>query len=179
MSSAARYYQRSPRYIFRPSDKSLMRFAGMENRGQAAEANVHDLSATGLSFLVDGAVAPMEGDLLKIEFGIPGRKQIAWFATVVRVENRNEWNPETGDRSRILVAIRFRQLPVPFRKAIQKSVTGRISENEEEAAIDLRTQTEPLAAFCVFSLALLGAFLLMVQTLPTWSSLHPLFKLFF
>ena len=179
MSSAARYYQRAPRYVFRPNDKSIMRFAGMDSRGLSSHANVNDLSATGLSFLVDGPIIPMEGDLLKIEFGVPGRKQIAWFATVVRVESRTDWNPELGDRSRTLVAIRFRQLPVPFQKAIQKSISGRLSGDEEPGGIDLRTQTASLMALGGFSVAMLGAFCLMVQTMPSWHVIHPWLKLFF
>ena len=132
--SAARYYQRSPRYVFRPDDKSLMRFAGMDTKNVAAQANVRDLSETGLSFTIEGDSAPFENELLKIEFAVPGEgpkgRQIAWFATVVRVETRSNWNPETGDQKETLIALRFRQLPPPFQKAIQDSLGGKTNEEE-------------------------------------------------
>ena len=108
-----------------------MKFADLESRGVSSRARVHDLSSTGLSFIVDTDETPMTGDVLKIEFDVPGRKQIAWFATVVRIEQRTEWDPELGDRTFTLVGLRFRQLPAPFRNAIQSSVGGKITGDEK------------------------------------------------
>jgi hypothetical protein len=130
MSSAARYFSRSPRYTFRPEDENLLRFAGMAKAAHSCRARVHDLSATGISFTVDPKEAPVTGAMLKIEFGLPGHQQVAWFAEVVRVELRSEWDPELGDRKLTLVALRFRKLPQPFAKAIQKSLGPRL-ENKK------------------------------------------------
>jgi len=132
MSSAARYISRSPRYTFRLEDENLMRFAGMAKAAYSSRARVHDLSSTGISFTVDPKEAPASGDMLKIEFGLPGSRQVAWFAEVVRVEARHEWDPELGDRKFTLVALRFRQLPAPFAKAIQKSLGPRLKHKKEK-----------------------------------------------
>ena len=176
--SAARYYQRSPRYVFRPGDNSLLRFAGMDTKGQTTHARVRDLSATGLSFVFDeinGANrpdtlgAPFEGELLKVEFGVPGKKQIAWFAIVVRVETRSEWHPEKGDISFTLIALRFRELPQPFQQAIEQSVNGRV--NEEEHVLDESADPSALAAFCGLSLTLLLSLYWLSLPLSTWLTL--------
>lgn len=128
--TAARYFQRAPRYIFRPDDERLMRFAEMETRNSALRARIHDLSATGISFVVESNESPMTGDLLKIEFGLPGDRQVAWFATVVRVEHKTDWDPDVGEREYTLVGLRFRQLPAPFTNAIKRSLDRRLDGND-------------------------------------------------
>ncbi len=167
--SAARYYQRSPRYIFRPGDKSLMRFAGMETKGQSTHAHIHDLSETGLSFVVDGTEAPFENELLKIEFGIPGHKQMAWFATVVRVEVRSDWSEAEGEKPYTLIALRFRQLPAHYRQLIQQSVSGRVDHNE----VPLADQRDPvaLAKFAGLTVLLLASSYWLCLPLTAWVDL--------
>lgn len=167
--SAARYYQRSPRYVFRPGDRSLMRFAGMESKGDATHARIRDLSSTGLSFIVEGSDSPFENELLKIEFEIPGDKQVAWFATVVRVETRSEWNPQLGDQTHTLIALRFRPLPLPFQQAIEKSINGRINEDEEVLAGP--QDLSAVATFAAASFALLTSFLWMSLPFSKWISI--------
>lgn len=130
MSSAARYHPRAPRYVFRPEDESLMRFAGMDTRGITLKARMHDLSTTGLSIIVNSNQAPEIGQMLKIEFGLPGSRQVAWFATVVRIERKSEWSPDFGHREYTLVGLRFRQLPSAFTKAIKKSIERKVEDDE-------------------------------------------------
>ena len=135
--SAARYYQRSPRYVFRPGDRSLMRFAGMESKGDATHARIRDLSSTGLSFIVEGSDSPFENELLKIEFEIPGDKQVA--------------------------------LPLPFQQAIEKSINGRINEDEEVLAGP--QDLSAVATFAAASFALLTSFLWMSLPFSKWISI--------
>ena len=168
--SAARYFQRSPRYVFRPGDRSLMRFAGMESKGHATPARIRDLSSTGLSFMVDGPESPFENELLKIEFAIPGDKQVAWFATVVRVETRNEWIPHQGDKSHTLIALRFRPLPPQFQDAIEKSINGRINE-DEEAHPGIDQDFSAIASFAAATTALLASFMWMCLPVSKWIAL--------
>lgn len=146
-----------------------MRFAGMDTKGESTHARVRDLSSTGLSFLVEGDAVPFENELLKIEFDVPGHRQIAWFATVVRIETRSKWTPHAGDQIHTLVALRFRQLPPQFAEAIEQSVNGRINADEEP----LSTHADPaaLAVFAGFSIALLAGFYWMSLPLNTWLGL--------
>jgi len=108
-----------------------MRFAGMETRGSSVATQVQDLSETGLSFTIHGELTPNEGDMLKVEFTVPGRNQIACFATVVRVEERTEWDPTLGDLSYNIVAIQFRNLPAAHHRALRVGLRERTNNNEE------------------------------------------------
>jgi PilZ domain len=169
MSSAARYFQRSPRYVLRPGDRSLMRYAGMESKGDATPARVRDLSSTGLSFIVEGENVPFENELLKVEFNIPGDKQVAWFATVMRVETRSEWDPSLGDQTFTLIALRFRPLPPQFQNAIEKSLSGRISPDEEP--LTSVNDASALFTLAAATSALLASMLWMCLPLSKWIQL--------
>jgi hypothetical protein len=166
MSSAARYMHRAPRYVFRPEDERLMRFAEMDVRGSASRARVHDLSTTGLSFICDSIDVPFEGDMLKVEFGLPGRKQIAWFATVVRIETRTEWDPELGNRSFTLIALKFRQLPAPFFKAIEKSVN--IREHDGSTSDFHTPNAKNVATLIALSLVMIVGMAVMTMPPVIW-----------
>jgi hypothetical protein len=122
-----------------------MRFAGMEKMALASRARVRDLSSSGISFLIEPGNAPAEGDMLKIEFQLPNRRQLAWFATVVRIESRIEWQPEFGQRAQTVVAAKFRPLPAPLSRAIQKGLYGRAASftSDEAAAEDVIEVQDP------------------------------------
>lgn len=153
MSSTARYFPRAPRYVLRPNDQSLMRFAGLSPNGDKFMARLRDLSATGLSFVVDNHEAPPAGATLKIEFEVPEGQRMAWFATVVRVERRTEWDPDLGDHPFTLVALRFREMPEPYRKVIQKSLSGISSVTADEGkSVNIR-KLEARAGFTFATLS--------------------------
>lgn len=177
MSSAARYFSRAPRYVFRPDDESLMRFAGMEPHGSILRARIHDLSTTGLSIVVASGYAPEIGEMLKIEFGLPGSRQVAWFATVVRVERKNSWDPDLGDREYTLVGLRFRQLPAPFASAIKRSLESRIESTETTNLLEAGPDTAHERKMFWFMGAVL-AILLALMALPPSIWLHPFYSLF-
>jgi hypothetical protein len=170
MSSAARYMPRAPRYVFRPEDERLMRFAEMDTRGSTSRARVHDLSTTGLSFICDGDAVPFEGDMLKVEFGLPGSKQIAWFATVMRIESRREWDPELGDRIYTLIALKFRELPPAFYRAIEKSVGNydQAGKSHEDQAVFTSPKAEGLATLAFLSFAVVACMALMALPPEIW-----------
>jgi hypothetical protein len=165
-TSAARYYQRAPRYVFRPDDKSLMRFAGMDTKGVKTPAQIRDLSSTGLSFMVESEDAPFENELLKLEFTLPGSRQIAWFANVVRVEKRSDWSPETGHQPYTLIALRFRKLPHAFHHAIERSLNGLVDEDHQ--IVSDNADPAAMAKFYGLAIALFGSFFWMSLPLGQW-----------
>lgn len=115
MSSALkRYYPRSPRYVLQPLDRTVLRFAQMQTRGISATTTITDVSESGLCFTLSSEAKPDEGDMLKVEFTVPGRGQIACFATVVRVEEK------TG---LTYVGILFRNLPSGHRRILGEGLT--------------------------------------------------------
>ncbi len=160
MGSAARYYPRAPRYVFRPEDESLMRYAAMETRGTALKARIRDLSTSGLSIIVDSDQAPEVGETLKIEFSVPGSKKVAWFATVVRIERRSDWSPDFGHHDYTVVGLKFRQLPAPFTKAIQNCVKKN-SDQERSGLIS----ASPKALQELYMFWFMGAVLIILLTL--------------
>ncbi len=135
-ASIGRFFTRAPRYLFRPHDHSLLRYATLATTGVSHTTLIHDLSETGLSFLCSFGVPPEEGEVLKLEFTVPGRKQIACFATVVRVEQRSVWSAENGDALFYLVAIQFRNLPFAHRRALQVGLQPRTRDSEDAIILD-------------------------------------------
>lgn len=164
MTAARVYKQRPPRYIFQTGDSSLVRFAEMQTRGIASRAVIRDLSESGLSFTLPLTehpdTLPEEGSPLKVEFPIPGHDQIACFATVTRVEQREEWVPEWGDRGFHLIALQFRHLPTLHLKAIQRGLQGRV---EEELSF---TQIKRHHAFAFAGITLALVLCLYAMTFP-------------
>lgn len=165
MSAARHYFSRSPRYVFGSEDESALRYAGMNTRGIIRRAAIRDLSESGLAFAIGETQAPEEGELLKIEFPIPGRKTIACFATVVRVDKRSEWDPEWGDRGHTLIGLQFRNLPTLHFRAIQRGLEGRVTNENFDWQKTRRTHA---LAFTGLSIALaLGAWA-MTHSPQTW-----------
>jgi hypothetical protein len=126
----------------------------METRGISARAIIRDLSETGLSFTLPITepieTLPDEGVPLKVEFPIPGRDQIACFATVTRVEQRTEWVPEWGHRGYHLIALQFRHLPTLHLRAIKRGLQGRVHEEHDISFSSMkRTHAFAFSGLCL------------------------------
>jgi hypothetical protein len=176
-----------------------MRFATMHARHKASSTRLRDLSESGLAFVLERLEGhypdlPDEGDMIKIEFTVPGRKQIACFATVTRVESRHEWSPEFGDKPYLLIAAQFRNLPDVHRRSLHLSLKGRATQDDDgivnqqprltqiwpwqinEQVEKHRDKRFELAAFSGASAALLLCFWSAVQPPMTWvAAVHQLF----
>ncbi len=175
MGAARSFVQRPSRYIFQAGDSSLVRFAEMETRGISSRAVIRDLSETGLSFTLPISepvhTLPEEGSPLKVEFPIPGRDQIACFATVMRVEQRSEWVPEWGDRGFHLIALQFRHLPSMHLRAIQHGLQGRVEVEPTFQEIK-RAHALAFAGLCVALVATMFAMTANIQTLSNLMNLR-------
>jgi hypothetical protein len=144
-----KFKPRAPRYVLRPNDAQLLFFA---HQGQSPESKyptkIVNVSETGIAFVVYKSTAPRIGDLIKIEFPVPGAEQIAWWARVVRLEEFNigPWwreSNETSSQSEVLVAVNFEHLPVGHRREIQKGLWSRYQDlirehrrRQRQAAVD-------------------------------------------
>lgn len=123
-----RFIPRAPRYVLRTQDRQVMRFClSTEHVPSAIEQTILlNLSETGAAFLVDPSVEMKIGDHIKVEVPIPSGDQIAWWGHVVRIEEyesgwfNSRMSVQTDDK--LLVAIRFEQLPEPHSRAIRKGV---------------------------------------------------------
>jgi hypothetical protein len=181
MGVASRYVPRAPRYIYRPQDQRLMRYKPMEILASSVRAQARDVSTSGISFVVPPGEAPFEGEILKIEWVLPGGKQLAWFASVVRIESRIDWDPRGGDVAQTIVALRFHQVSPLLTKAIQKSLAPHVGKEEsvrDEIAYDLNSLTrKQIAAFSSLLVGVTAAFILMAVPMELW--LRPFRSLFY
>src|SRR5437868_2092262 len=85
-TSLARYHARAPRYILDTQDDSLIRLSGAEQHSWEETTELRDVSLTGLSFTAPQDLSPQIGEVIKIQFSVPGSKQMACYAVVIRIE---------------------------------------------------------------------------------------------
>jgi hypothetical protein len=128
-----KFIARSPRYVLRPQDRNSMRFS-LENThgfGGIESTFLINLSETGVAFLVEPGQQPLMGDRIKVELPVPGteNEQIAWWATVRRIENYEPTSWYIGNRAnpflenpKILVALHFEQLPEGHARLIRRGL---------------------------------------------------------
>lgn len=83
--SLARYHARSPRYILDTQDNSLIRFSGAERLPWEEQTELRNVSLTGLSFVCANDLSPQLGEIIKIQFSVPGSETMACYAIVIRI----------------------------------------------------------------------------------------------
>lgn len=127
--SARRFVQRAARYVLRPQDRNIMRFGLEDNHRGAAVQNtlLVNLSETGAAFITDSVRGLHLGDRIMVEIPIPQGEQIAWWGKVIRIQEhqpRNWFGKKDSffDRPKMLVAIRFDQLPAGHTRALRKGI---------------------------------------------------------
>ena len=133
--SLRRFVPRATRYVLRPQDKHILRFSSHKDEGASAiqETTLVNLSRTGLAFLVEREFAPLLGDLIKVEFNVPGNEQkVAWWARVVRTEEytQNIWwmKEDPKFRDLITIGIHFQELPEGHQSQIQTGIDQRLEQ---------------------------------------------------
>lgn len=139
-SSARRYSDRAPRYILNPQDSRIMRVATKRKKKQIFKMEIVDLSETGMSFVVDWHFLPQIGEILKVEFPVPGQdNQVAWFAKVVRLEGPSERPNEMLHFSGIKVGVEFQNLPKGHLNVLRAGLQQQfISQGRENAHLFVR-----------------------------------------
>lgn len=86
-TSLARYHARAPRYVLNTDDNSLVRLSGAERLPWEENTEIRDISLTGLSFIAPIDLSPQLGEIIKIQFSVPGAEQMACYAVVIRIQN--------------------------------------------------------------------------------------------
>lgn len=95
-TSLARYHARAPRYILNTEDDSLIRLSGAEQLAWEESTELRDVSLTGLSFTAPQDLSPQIGEVIKIQFSVPGSKQMACYAVVIRIEKTDPMDNLVG-----------------------------------------------------------------------------------
>ena len=86
MTQLAKYHGRAPRYVLNTEDNNLIRYSGSERWTWEEKTEIKNVSLTGLSFVAPADLSPMIGEIIKIQFVIPGSKQMACYAIVIRID---------------------------------------------------------------------------------------------
>lgn len=157
--SLARYHARSPRYILNTQDDSLIRVAGPRQTPWEEGTEIKNVSLTGLAFTAPEDLCPILGEVIRIQFVIPGGKQMASHAIVTRIE---EERPEV-----MTVAVHFYKLEMSHRIMLAQGLSRRVRERlQKKNLADLESDLEER------SLAqLVGPTVLMVTSLWMWCSI--------
>lgn len=94
--SLARYHARSPRYILDTQDNSLIRFSGAERLPWEEKTELRNVSLTGLSFVCASDLSPQLGEIIKIQFAVPGSETMACYAIVIRIAADDSYTNEVA-----------------------------------------------------------------------------------
>ena len=91
MTQLAKYHGRAPRYVLNTEDNNLIRYSGSERLPWEENTLIKNISLTGLTFSAPTDLSPMIGEIVKIQFVIPGSKQMACYAIVIRIDADSEY----------------------------------------------------------------------------------------
>jgi len=122
--SLARYHARSPRYTLNTQDNSLVRFSGAERFSWEEKTELMNVSLTGLSFTAPQDLSPQIGEIIKIQFEVPGAEMMACYAIVTRVAEYNSFENE--------IAVHFYKLDRIQRINLVQGLAQKIDLNQKK-----------------------------------------------
>ena len=165
----ARYHARSPRYILQPQDNTLIRVAGPRQLPWEEGTEIRNISLTGLVFTASSDLCPVVGEMIKIQFHVPGQNQMACHGLVTRLEPLG--------RSQMLVGVQFQKLEMPHRLVLLQGLAQKLKDQQQRQHrieiknASMRFFTRPRAALFM-TLALLFWGTVFYWTAPrSWLSL--------
>jgi len=112
-------------------------------RSQSYSTRFVNVSESGMAFVVDRQSSPRIGEIIKVEFPIPGGESVAWFARVVRLEDyglTKVWGDDQDfpeELGEVLVGISFYNLPDGHRQAIRGHLHDKFQEVVRERRLAL------------------------------------------
>ncbi len=130
-----KFVPRAPRYVLQPTDNQVLRYGSEQDEHTSHQTHIIDLSETGLSYLVDRECAPQIGDMIRLEFTVPGHQPVAWWGRVTRITEyepapyqRMRRDEEGGHLDEVLVGIHFQDVSEEQRLAIREGLQNRLDE---------------------------------------------------
>lgn len=125
----SRYHSRLPRYLLQTQDNTLIRFAGPQQTPWEEGTEIHNISLSGLAFTVPAELSPLLGEVIKIEFEVPGASRMACFGMTTRMDPQPSGN--------MLVGVKFYKMDLAQRIFLaqglaQKLKDQHIRKNEEK-----------------------------------------------
>lgn len=152
----ARYHARSPRYILNTEDDSLIRVAGPRQIPWEEGTEIRNVSLTGLAFTAPDDLCPVLGEVIKIQFQVPGERQMASHGIVTRLD--------TESPGVTLVGVHFYKLDMAHRIVLAQGLSKKFREHQLKRRIEDLDGVNPLPS-------ILPRALLMVGFLWLWTTL--------
>lgn len=116
----ARYHARSPRYILNTEDDSLVRVAGPRQVPWEEGTEIKNVSLTGLAFTAPEDLCPILGEIIKIQFLVPGSRQMASHAIVTRLDVQKN--------ATVLVGLHFYKMEMGHRVALAQGLARKLKD---------------------------------------------------
>lgn len=132
----ARYHARSPRYILNTEDDCLIRVAGPHQIPWEEGTVIQNVSLTGLAFTAPEDLCPVLGEVIKIQFKVPGSKSMACHALVIRHE---KFDKNDVGLNQILVGVHFYKLEMPHRINLAQGLAEKANASQK---LQEKNQTE-------------------------------------
>jgi hypothetical protein len=152
----ARYHGRSPRYILNTLDDSLIRVAGPRQMPWEEGTEIKNISLTGLAFTAPSDLCPLLGEVVKIQFEVPGSDPMACYAVVTRIDPLKS--------QKMLVGVHFYKLEMAQRIALAQGLSLKLRDQLDQEKVADRsrlqlTSTDLVKVLLMSSMIALWAFL--------------------
>jgi hypothetical protein len=123
----ARYHGRSPRYILNTLDDSLIRVAGPRQMPWEEGTEIRNISLTGVAFTAPSDLCPLLGEVIKIQFEVPGSQPMACYAVVTRIDPLKQ--------QKMLVGVHFYKLEIAQRIALAQGLSRKLKDQVDQQLI--------------------------------------------
>jgi hypothetical protein len=133
----AKYHARSLRYVLLAEDNTLIRIAGPHQVPWDEATEIQNISLSGLAFTAPLELCPLIGELVKIQFEIPGSVQTACLGMVIRLDKLSN--------STMLVGLEFKKLELAQRIVLAQSLMRKLKE--QVARENARKRLNPIQLF--------------------------------
>lgn len=144
--SLAKYLLRSPRYTLHAEDNNLIRVVGPKLESWEEHTDIQNVSLTGLSFTADPQICPKLGEIIRIQFTVPGSEQMACHGIVTRIEHQSS---ETA-----LVGLHFYKLDMAHRINLARGLAEKFgydsNENADEIHLKKNKRRKKYQIFLIF-----------------------------
>lgn len=168
--SLARYHGRAPRYILNTQDDSLIRVAGPKQMPWEEGTDIKNISLTGLAFTAPSDLCPLLGEVVKIQFEVPGSQQMACYGIVTRIDPMKS--------QKMLVGVHFYKLEMAQRIALAQGLSRKLKDQMDQQATSNGSRIK-VTSKDFLKVLMMSAMLAGWSWLTWWVATQPNLKSFF
>jgi len=168
--SLAKYHARQPRYTLQTEDNTLIRVAGPKQVPWEERTEILNISLSGLAFTAPSDLCPLVGEVIKVQFEVPGRlakngqTTMACYGLVTRLEPQGS--------HQMVVGIQFVKLELSHKLTLLQGLALKLREQQAKVQHQKeslqwkyhRDQWRPWLGFVSSGLALAMSFWILLNT---------------